>query len=86
MTFRDYRLLQRIWHQATGDYFDVMSERFDRHADTSKNIRDVSEPETALLLHTRMHTHIHTKTQSVLGASALICPLSVNVTQLFMQL
>ncbi|KAM3620787.1 uncharacterized protein V6R79_001949 [Siganus canaliculatus] len=48
MTSRDYRSLQRIWHRASGDYFDVMSERFDRHADTSKNIRDVSKPETAL--------------------------------------
>lgn len=44
-------LLQRIWHRASGDDFNVVSERFDRQAEASKNIRDVSKPETARLLH-----------------------------------
>lgn len=41
MTSQDYRSLQRIWHRASGGYFDVVSDRFDRQADKSKNIRDV---------------------------------------------
>lgn len=44
------RLLQRIWGLTSGDYFNVVSERFDRHADTSKNNRDVSKAETTRLL------------------------------------
>lgn len=46
-------LLQRIWHEASGDYFDIMSQRFDRHEEASKNSRDVSEPETGPLPHGR---------------------------------
>lgn len=73
MTFRDYGLLRRIWHRASGDYFDVTSERFDRHEDASKNIRDVSEPETGLLLHR------HARTQSARRAASLSCECDSTV-------
>lgn len=87
MTFRDYRLLQRIWHRASGDYFDIVSERFDRHADTSKNIRDVSKPETALLL-MRLLLLLQTHGDAQLARSSrLDMPAeSVNVSHLFRQL
>ena len=51
LTSRDYRLYFRDFGIGRrGIIFDVVSQRFDRHADASKNIRDVSKPETALLL------------------------------------
>lgn len=70
------RLLQRIWGLTSGDYFNIVSERFDRHADASKNNRDVSEAETALLLPLRL---------MLLRSSWLSMPLdqSVNVTHRF---
>lgn len=72
-----FMLLQRIWHRASGYDFNVVSERFDRQAEASKNIRDVSKPETARLLHR------HTTTQSSSRPNMLP---SVNVTHLFGQL
>lgn len=76
LTSQDYRLLQRVRHWALGGYSDAMSDRFDRQADTSKNIRDVSKPETALLL---LLLHKHTTTLNLPADS-------VNVTHLFRQL
>lgn len=71
-----------------GDYFDVTSERSDRQADISKNIRDVSKPETLLLLPLLLLSQLRARRRSSAQSSWLwICPLRVwmNVTHLFRQ-
>ena len=69
-----------------GDYFDVTSERSDGRADISKNIRDVSKPETPLLLLLLLllRTRRHSSAQS---QWLWTCPLRVwmNMTHLFRQ-